>query len=186
MTFIVILVTLVGQGLTLPFVMRRAAWDGRELDGDELTVARSAAYAAGLEELARFRVAWNSHGELFDRLSPIVERTPTATRQLASRARRRVWGAAASSAAVPMARQRELVDAFLAAARTGDFEALLHVLDPDVVVRGDTAAARGPFAGALEVHGAPEVAAQALLFSRLAPVPPGDRQRRRRLRRLLR
>jgi len=59
-TFIVILVTLVGHGLTLPFVMRRAAWDGRELEGDELTLARSAAYAAGLEELARSRVAWNS------------------------------------------------------------------------------------------------------------------------------
>lgn len=75
-TFIVILVTLVGQGLTLPFVMRRAAWDGRELDGDELTVARSAAYAAGLAELARSRVAWGSHGELFDRLeSGLRDRT---------------------------------------------------------------------------------------------------------------
>ena len=76
MTFIVILVALVGQGLTLPFVIRRAAWDGRELDGDELTLARSAAYAAGLAELARSRVAWNSHGELFDRLeSGLQDRT---------------------------------------------------------------------------------------------------------------
>ena len=76
MVFIVILVTLVGQGLTLPYVLRRAAWDGRELDGDELTVARSAAYQAGLDELARSREAWNSHGELFDRLeSGLQDRT---------------------------------------------------------------------------------------------------------------
>jgi Na+/H+ antiporter len=75
-TFIVILVTLVGQGLTLPWVMRRAAWDGRELDGDELNTARAAAYRAGLEELTRSRAAWNSHGELFDRLeSGLQDRT---------------------------------------------------------------------------------------------------------------
>jgi RNA polymerase sigma factor (sigma-70 family) len=114
-------------------------------------------------------VLHDTFGLPFDQIAPIVERTPTATRQLASRARRRVRGAAASSADVPMARQRELVDAFLAAARTGDFEALLRVLDPDVVVRADTAAARGPFAGTLETRGAREVAAQALLFRRLAP-----------------
>ena len=69
---------------------------------------------------------------------------------------------------MPLARQRELVDAFIAASRAGDFEALLRVLDPDVIVRGDTAAARGPFAGPLEVRGAREVAAQALAFARVA------------------
>jgi CPA1 family monovalent cation:H+ antiporter len=67
-TFVVILVTLVGQGLTLPAIVRRAGWDGIELDGDEMTVARGAAYQAGLDEVARAREAWGSHGELFDRL----------------------------------------------------------------------------------------------------------------------
>src|SRR5215210_8196130 len=72
----------------------------------------------------------------FDEIAPIVGRTPTAARQLASRARRRVQGAAAVPAAVPEAefsRQREVVAAFLAAARGGDFDALLALLDPDVV-----------------------------------------------------
>jgi RNA polymerase sigma-70 factor (ECF subfamily) len=71
----------------------------------------------------------------FDEIAPIVGRTPTAARQLASRARRRVRGADAT--AVDVARQREVVDAFLAAARGGDFDALLAVLDPDVVFRTD-------------------------------------------------
>src|SRR5207302_2154745 len=70
-------------------------------------------------------------GMSFDEIAPIVERTPTAARQLASRARRRVRGAAP----VPdpdLAQQRRVVDAFLAASRAGDFDALLEVLDPDV------------------------------------------------------
>jgi Na+/H+ antiporter len=67
-TFAVILVTLVGQGLTLPRIVRMAGWDGIELDGDELTVARGSAYQAGLDEVTRARAAWGSHGELFDRL----------------------------------------------------------------------------------------------------------------------
>ena len=67
-TFVVILVTLVGQGLTLPAIVRRAGWDGLELDGDEMTVARGSAYQAGIDEVARARAAWGSHGELFDRL----------------------------------------------------------------------------------------------------------------------
>src|SRR3984893_14493809 len=78
----------------------------------------------------------------FDEIAPIVGRTPAATRQLASRARRRVRG----SAAVPNAdltRQREVVDAFLAASRGGDFDALLAVLDPDVVLRVDGSAVPG-------------------------------------------
>ena len=75
-TFSVIVATLVGQGLTLPLVVRWAGWNGVDLDGDELTVARSAAYQAGLAEIARAREAWGSHGELFDRLeSSLRDRT---------------------------------------------------------------------------------------------------------------
>jgi CPA1 family monovalent cation:H+ antiporter len=68
LTFAVILVTLVGQGLTLPFFMRRAGWDGVEPDGDEATVARTAAYQAGLDEVERARPNWPDHQPLFDRL----------------------------------------------------------------------------------------------------------------------
>jgi CPA1 family monovalent cation:H+ antiporter len=68
-TFVVILVTLVGQGLTLPRLVRWANIDGVDLDGDETTVARSAAYRAGLEELDRLRASGIGHGELLDRLS---------------------------------------------------------------------------------------------------------------------
>ena len=76
-------------------------------------------------------------GVPFDEIAPIVERTPAATRQLASRARRRVRG----TATVPdasLSTQRRVVDAFLAAARAGDFEALVKLLDPEVVFRVDT------------------------------------------------
>jgi RNA polymerase sigma-70 factor (ECF subfamily) len=79
----------------------------------------------------------------FEEIAAIVDRTPAAARQLASRARRRVQGAPAVEA--DLGRQRELVDAFLAASRAGDFEALLEVLDPDVVFRIDTGGA-GPLA----------------------------------------
>jgi RNA polymerase sigma-70 factor, ECF subfamily len=101
----------------------------------------------------------------FDDIAPLVDRTPDAARQLASRARRRVRG----SAPVPdadLSRQREVVDAFLAAARGGDFEALLEVLDPDVVLRVDRGAAfpRAP----REVRGAQAVAEQASTYARLA------------------
>ena len=91
----------------------------------------------------------------FDEIARIVGRSPGAARQLASRARRRVQGAATGFDA-DLARQREVVDAFLAASRGGDFDALLAVLDPDVVLRADHAAAR---AGASrEVRGAAAVA----------------------------
>jgi RNA polymerase sigma-70 factor, ECF subfamily len=99
----------------------------------------------------------------FDEIAPIVDRSPEAARQLASRARRRVQG----ENTVPDAdldTQREVVDAFLAAARDGDFEALLEVLDPDVVLRRDVA----PLGGSGEVRGARAVAGQALAYSRLA------------------
>ena len=100
----------------------------------------------------------------FEEIAPIVARSPAATRQLASRARRRVQGAAPMPDA-DLNRQREVVDAFLAAAREGDFDALLAVLDPDVVLRAD----QGPGGGFVEVRGASLVAKQASSFARLAP-----------------
>src|SRR6266487_3751869 len=91
----------------------------------------------------------------FDEIAPIVERSPMATRQLASRARRRVRGSAMVKDA-DLASQRDLVDAFLAASREGSFDALLAVLDPDIVVRADHAAvSRG---AVREVRGAQAVA----------------------------
>jgi RNA polymerase sigma-70 factor (ECF subfamily) len=99
----------------------------------------------------------------FDEIAPIVGRSPTAARQLASRARRRVRGAARVPEA-DLARQRAVVDAFLAALRSGDLDALLAVLDPDVVVRADEAAARP--GAPREVRGARTWAEQALAFSR--------------------
>ena len=73
----------------------------------------------------------------FDEIAPIIGRSPDATRQLASRGRRRVQGAELPDSDADVERQRAVVDAFFAAARGGDFEALLAVLDPDVVVRSD-------------------------------------------------
>ena len=91
----------------------------------------------------------------FDEIAPLVERSPTATRQLASRARRRVRGSAMAKDA-DLAASREVVDAFLAASREGSFDALLAVLDPDVVTRADRAAvSRG---AAREIRGAQAVA----------------------------
>jgi len=101
----------------------------------------------------------------FHEIAPIVGRSPTAARQLASRARRRVQTAAPVPDA-DLARQREVVHAFLAAARQGDFAALLAVLDPDVVVRADRGAL--PAGASIEVRGAPAVAEQALAYARLA------------------
>jgi monovalent cation/hydrogen antiporter len=68
LTFAVILVTLVGQGLTLPFILGRAGWDGNEPDGDEAAAARAAAYHAGLDEVERARAEWPMHQPLFERL----------------------------------------------------------------------------------------------------------------------
>src|SRR4051794_31036769 len=100
----------------------------------------------------------------FDEIAPIVDRSPAAARQLASRARRRVQG----ENAIPDAdldTQREIIDAFLAAAREGDFEALLDVLDPDVVRRVDRGVVS--IGASRVVRGAANVARQALAFSRL-------------------
>jgi RNA polymerase sigma-70 factor (ECF subfamily) len=99
----------------------------------------------------------------FEEIAPIVGRSEAATRQLASRARRRVQGAPVAPDP-DLTRQREVVDAFLAAARGGDFDALVTVLDPEVVLRADRGAAAG---GSVEIHGAAQVANQALTFSRL-------------------
>jgi RNA polymerase sigma factor (sigma-70 family) len=99
----------------------------------------------------------------FEEIAPIVDRSPQAARQLASRARRRVQG----EQTVPDAdldTQRRVVDAFLAAAREGDFEGLLEVLDPDVVLRRDVAPLGGPW----EIRGARKVAGQALAYGRLS------------------
>jgi len=100
----------------------------------------------------------------FEEIAPIVDRTPAAARQLASRARRRVRGAAPSTD-VDLARQRRVLDAFFAASRAGDFKALVATLDPDAVVRADF----GPPARTTEIRGADNVAAQALSFRRFAP-----------------
>ncbi|MEH6375583.1 sigma-70 family RNA polymerase sigma factor [Streptomyces sp. KLMMK] len=102
----------------------------------------------------------------FDDIAPLIERTTAATRQLASRARRRV-----QSRATPpepdLARQREAVDAFFAAAHEGDFEALVAILDPDVVLRADGGDTRSRLSVALT--GARAVASQAARFSGLSP-----------------
>ncbi|MGQ0549942.1 MAG: RNA polymerase sigma factor SigJ [Armatimonadota bacterium] len=90
----------------------------------------------------------------FDEIAPIVGRSPSAARQLASRARRRVRGAATVSDA-DLTRQREVVDAFVAASRGGDFDALLAVLDPDVVLRADRAAVLA--SASRQGEGAPEL-----------------------------
>jgi RNA polymerase sigma-70 factor (ECF subfamily) len=102
-------------------------------------------------------------GVPFEKIAPIVERSPEATRQLASRARRRVRGAAPAPDA-DLTAQWEVVEAFLAAARNGDFEALVAVLDPDVVLRADGGGVPGL---SQHVRGAENVAGQALLWSRV-------------------
>jgi RNA polymerase sigma factor (sigma-70 family) len=102
----------------------------------------------------------------FDEIAPIVGRSPAAARQLASRARRRVRGQTPTPDA-DLARQREVVDAFVAAAREGDFDALLAVLDPDVVLRADRGAV--PAGASVIVRGAQAVAENARSFAHLGP-----------------
>jgi RNA polymerase sigma factor (sigma-70 family) len=102
----------------------------------------------------------------FDEIAPIVGRSPAAARQLASRARRRVQGATPEPD-VDLTVQRGVVDAFLAAARGGDFEALVALLDPDVVLRVDRGALRP--GASREVRGVAAVAEQVRTFARLAP-----------------
>jgi RNA polymerase sigma-70 factor (ECF subfamily) len=113
------------------------------------------------------RVAFVLHdvfGVPFEEIAPIVGRSPIAARQLASRARRRVQGGTVAPDA-DLSQQRAVVNAFLAAARGGDLEGLLAVLDPEVVLRSDIGPARG---GPVVIRGAAAVAGQALTFARYA------------------
>jgi RNA polymerase sigma factor (sigma-70 family) len=98
----------------------------------------------------------------FDEIGPMIGRSPAAARQLASRARRRVRGTVVP--AVDVGRQRRVVDAFLAASRGGDFDALLALLDPEVVLRADAAA--GPTPLPVTLRGVRGVAEGALLAAR--------------------
>jgi RNA polymerase sigma-70 factor (ECF subfamily) len=107
-------------------------------------------------------------GVSFEEIAPIVERTPAAARQLASRARRRVRGVEPQADAESLAAQRTVVDAFLAASRNGDFEGLLAVLDPQIVFRSDRGA--GLVGGPTEITGAEEVAN--LILARGTPFAP--------------
>jgi RNA polymerase sigma factor (sigma-70 family) len=166
---------LAGVHLPDPIVARAGTSPGPD---DEVVLADSVGLAllVVLETLSPAeRLAFVLHdtfGLPFEEIAPIVDRTPTAARKLASRARQRLRGGGAASAiedggGVSPRRQRELVDAFLDAARGGDFEALLRILDPDVVVRADTG--RLPLRGSAAVtRGAEGVAAQALRFRALA------------------
>lgn len=96
----------------------------------------------------------------FEEIAPMVGRTPVAARQLASRARHRVKGAALPTPDPDLARQREVVDAFFLATRGGDFDALVALLDPEVELRID--AGTGRATASLAVHGGAAVAKQAL------------------------
>ena len=100
----------------------------------------------------------------FDEIATIVDRSPEATRQLASRGRRRVQGVAAPGG--DTTRQREVVDAFFAAARGGDFDALIAVLDPSIIMRTDGGAVRP----SVVLHGPAAVAGQAITFANPAAV----------------
>ncbi|MFD7256422.1 sigma-70 family RNA polymerase sigma factor [Streptomyces sp. NPDC059874] len=101
----------------------------------------------------------------FDEIAPVLGRTAATTRQLASRARRRVQGAAPAPDA-DLNERRQIVEAFLAASRGGDFDALVAILDPEVVARSDG----GTLRPGLLRHGAAEVASQAIMFARFAEV----------------
>ncbi|HUR02310.1 MAG TPA: sigma factor-like helix-turn-helix DNA-binding protein, partial [Nonomuraea sp.] len=102
----------------------------------------------------------------FEEIAPMIERSPAAARQLASRARRRVQGQAPAPDP-DLTRQRDVVNAFFAAAREGDFQALVAVLDPEVVLRSDGGVARAR--QTVVITGARSVAGQALTFGRLSP-----------------
>ncbi|MET3841260.1 sigma-70 family RNA polymerase sigma factor [Bradyrhizobium sp. OAE829] len=141
-----------------PDVAEPAANDEHERDAD-MADSVGAALLVVLETLAPAeRLAFVLHDMFavpFEEIAPIVGRTPAAARQLASRARRRVQGTPPAPDA-DFSRQKQIVDAFLVASRSGDFEGLLAVLDPDVVFRADQAAQR---LGSLpEIRGAAAVA----------------------------
>jgi RNA polymerase sigma factor (sigma-70 family) len=141
-----------------PHVPEPAAHDDHERDTD-MADSVGAALLVVLETLSPAeRLAFVLHDMFavpFEEIAPIVGRTPAAARQLASRARRRVQGTPSVPGA-DLDRQRQIVDAFLAASRSGDFEGLLAVLDPDVVFRADHAAQR--LGSLAEIRGAAAVA----------------------------
>jgi RNA polymerase sigma factor (sigma-70 family) len=141
-----------------PHVPEPVADDPHERDRD-LADSVGAALLVVLETLTPAeRLAFVLHDMFavpFEEIAPIVDRTPAAARQLASRARRRVQGTPPAPDA-DFSRQKQIVDAFLAASRNGDFEGLLAVLDPDVVVRVDQAAQR--LGSLAEIRGGPAVA----------------------------
>src|SRR3954467_322304 len=151
-----------------PVIMPASDAVGPDPEGEALVAdAVGAALVVVLETLQPAeRLAFVLHDMFavpFEDIAPIVDRSPAAARQLASRARRRVQGADRDA---PTA-DREVVDAFLAAARNGDFARLLEVLDPDVVLRGDDGG------GALEIiEGAREIATRAQFFSRARVAHP--------------
>ena len=145
--------------------------DGRLQPEDEAVLADSVGLAllVVLDTLAPAeRLAFVLHDMFqlpFEEIAPMVGRTPAAARQLASRARRRVRGAEVPTPDPDLGRQREVVNAFFAAARGGDFDGLVALLDPDVVVRADFGA-RPQAARAPEVvYGAQAVASQAIRFA---------------------
>ncbi|MFP3988884.1 sigma-70 family RNA polymerase sigma factor [Streptomyces sp. E11-3] len=161
-----------------PIVSRVYSTDGTEgADGGDperaalLTDSVGLAMLVVLDTLAPAeRLAFVLHDLFavpFDAIAPVVERTTAATRQLASRARRRVQGQAPAPAPErDLTLQRKVVDAFLAAARDGDFETLVSLLDPDVVLRADSGSAvpaGTPWASKL-VRGAATVATHAMAF----------------------
>jgi RNA polymerase sigma factor (sigma-70 family) len=118
-----------------------------------------------LEPAERLALVLNDvFGMTFEEIAPIVDRSVVATRQLASRARRQVRGQAPTSDA-DLRTQRRVVDAFLAAVQNGDFEALVAVLDPDIVLRADGGAVKGL---SRLVRGTQAVMAQAAAFSKIA------------------
>jgi RNA polymerase sigma factor (sigma-70 family) len=141
-----------------PQVPEPAADDEHARDTD-MADSVGAALLVVLETLAPAeRLAFVLHDMFavpFEEIAPIVGRTPAAARQLASRARRRVQGTPPAPDA-DFSRQKKIVDAFLAASRSGDFEGLLAVLDPDVVFRADQAAQR--LGSLAEIRGAAAVA----------------------------
>ncbi len=153
-----------------PIVSREVGPEDEALQADAVGLA----LLVVLETLSPAeRLAFVLHdmfGVSFDEIAMIVDKSPAATRQLASRARRRVQGAPVSDG--DTGRQRAVVEAFMAASRSGDFEALLALLDPDVVLRADAGDATEDFSGPAVsklVRGALAVVEQALLFTRMAP-----------------
>jgi len=145
------------------------SYDGGDPEHEALTAdAVGLALLVVLETLTPAeRLAFVLHdlfGVPFTDIGPIVGRTPDAAKTLASRARQRVRSGSVEPD-TDLRRQREVVDAFMAAARDGDFGALVELLDPDVVLRADMGAA-APADFTLLIRGAAQVAGRALLFSR--------------------